>query len=324
MAVNNPDGGSVTVNQPPDPSGPTPPSGLSWSVVHEVDFTACGGAKDTVWTSAPDGTTVSIGTPAVDWGAAADGVTTAAAITGRCNPATQGSGGGPFGALRLDDGVGLTVTPSVWTQEWHDATYAPRAYAMVSDLVPGVTDSDTVAFQLYANATQDPMVPADNYGGIGGKYYGLSLGKISFYAPSSGGQFCFASAQAISEGGPSGGYGPTGVAGRLARGQDQKSYFPKTNNQNLFEIVARGPLGSVEIVTGEWSGSWPDVGALPDRASAQINSPYLVGGVGAAAQVPLSTAAVSFFAAWNGQSWPYLQTVFPAAVAFKFRALKLS
>lgn len=314
MAVNNPDGSSVTVNQPPDSGGGTPPpSGPTWSVEYEVDFTAAGAGKDTNWAvpGASFGTVALpsiVGVNSATWGAfTGRAVWNPNSISTYCNPA---GGGTTPGRFDLTHGTGLSITPTDNLNEWDGDTNSPKLWAALTDLIPGVTELDTIALQLHSNASQDPLV----YPSGGAQLFGLSVNKNTGAPAGAPYGECFASAQAVNDGGAG------GVYEKAVRGSSGQ-YFSTATNPTVFEILIRPGFGGAEIAMGSWTGSWPDVGTLADRGYVTFNTPcgpWLP--AGAAQAVPLSTANAQIFSGWGSGPWTNWMT---EMIAYKFRALKV-
>tara|TARA_R110000824_G_scaffold103832_7_gene246564 strand:+ start:2042 stop:2947 length:906 start_codon:yes stop_codon:yes gene_type:complete len=140
MAVNNPDGSSVTVNQPPDASGGAPAyTGVKWETEYEVDFAAffaASGARD--WHVAGHTHTQTV--DGVDWQAYSDGAT---ALTSRTSQ------------LEID-ASGLVFAPLSGSGDFDGSTTTQiRISPLIADAInagggPAYDfDSDTICFQAY-------------------------------------------------------------------------------------------------------------------------------------------------------------------------------
>tara|TARA_R110002110_G_scaffold98966_1_gene253101 strand:- start:166 stop:1089 length:924 start_codon:yes stop_codon:yes gene_type:complete len=239
MAVNNPDGSSVTVNQPPAASGGAPAyTGVKWETEYEVDFAdyfaANGGVDWRVAGHTQSHTLLNPGGTNVPWEAYADGAT---ALTTKTTSLEINASG-------LQMGV-----PAALSNFWMGDTSAPRVGPFIAHAVEAAGGPiynyyhDTVCMQAYITADVDPFVTNWQNMGV----------CLDIHTNSQGGDWLYARAVADS-----------GSAwGSVVRDGTQKmvSTGPHPipgSNPTLFEIVVGPRLASPRGRISDWAGSFPD------------------------------------------------------------------
>ena len=253
MAVNNPDGSSVTVNQPPPASGGAPAyTGVKWTTEYEVDFAdyfaANGGVDWCVAGHTQSHTLLNPGGSNVDWEAYADGSTA-------LNVKTS--------ALEIN-ASGLQVgNPTNNGEIWSNNSNAPRVGPLIADAIGAGGGpaydyyKDIVCMQAYV--TSDVLMD-DNW-----RNFGIVL---NIHSASQFGVWLYTRANSSSN----------AVCASVVRSTGAvESIANPTVNPSLFEIIVGPRLASPRGRVSDWAGDFPEpqaplvasgwVGAAVDASS---------------------------------------------------------
>lgn len=240
MAVNNPDGSSVTVNQPPAASGGAPAyTGVKWTTEYEVDFAAffaASGARD--WHVAGHTHTQTI--DGVDWQAYSDGAT---ALTSRTSKFEIDSSGLVMAPLTgSGDITGTTTTQVRVSPLLADAISAGGgpAYNFYSDLV---------CVQAYLTA---PPFDSD-YQNLG-LFFGKDAASQSYWIHA---RSIYYSGWVPPSSNPSVRRDTTSYDGTT----DGTTSPPGHLHPTLFEMVIGSRMASPFCRMSDWTGSFPEPGA---------------------------------------------------------------